>query len=257
VMAGPLLHFLYPGRFLERDIREADWAVLGTTAGPRILALIEAPEDAASLVEVGAALAASREHSQLILCHLAAQEHDTQFQALADRASSRGAPAVVQSRFSQDIAAKLPGYVAAGKPDTVVLGPGGISHETLVADGANQLVTVLRSLPDAPAAVAVLWTPGENGAAAVQVATQLAVARGLNLVISPASGPDADRAAELARDDFAASAGPPPAGAIIVAAAADSSGDAHLTVLAGNREAAATWASEVKALDGGGLIGQR
>jgi len=257
VMAGPLLHYLYPGRFLERDIWEADWAVLGTTAGDRILVLIEAPEAADSLVEVGAALAASREHSQLVLCQLIAQGHNTrlevgtglggellgmtrstgqlQLQALADRVSSRGVPTVVLPRFSQDIAAKLPGYVAAGKPDTIVLGPDGISRETLAADGAAQLVTVLRSLPDGPGAVAALWAQGKSGAAAVQVARQLAVARGLALVISPAGGQCADRAAELASDGIAASDGPPPAGAIIVAAAG-SGGDAHLTVLAGARE---------------------
>jgi hypothetical protein len=257
VMAGPLLHYLYPGRFLERDIWEADWAVLGTTAGDRILVLIEAPEAADSLVEVGAALAASREHSQLVLCQLTAQGHNTrlevgtglggellgmtrstgqlQLQALADRVSSRGVPTVVLPRFSQDIAAKLPGYVAAGKPDTIVLGPDGISRETLAADGAAQLVTVLRSLPDGPGAVAALWAQGKSGAAAVQVARQLAVARGLALVISPAGGQCADRAAELASDGIAASDGPPPAGAIIVAAAG-SGGDAHLTVLAGARE---------------------
>jgi hypothetical protein len=125
--------------------------------------------------------------------------------------------------------------VAAGKPDTIVLGPDGISRETLAADGAAQLVTVLRSLPDGPGAVAALWAQGKSGAAAVQVARQLAVARGLALVISPAGGQCADRAAELASDGIAASDGPPPAGAIIVAAAG-SGGDAHLTVLAGARE---------------------
>jgi Kef-type K+ transport system membrane component KefB len=275
MMAGPLLHFFYPGRFLERDIREADRAALGAAAGHRILVLIQAPEAAAPLVEVGAALAASREHSQLILCHLVAQEHDTglevgtglggellgmtgdteKLQALADRASSRGVPADVLCRLSRDIAAELPGYVAAAEPDTIVLGPGATSRETLAADGAVQLVTVLRSLPDAPAAIAVLWTQGESGAAAVQVATQLAVANGLNLVISPAGGRRADRAAELARDGIAASDGPPPAGAIVVAAAADSSDDAHLTVQAGTREDSSDLDQWVKGRSR--LIGQR
>jgi hypothetical protein len=83
-----------------------------------------------------------REHSQLILCHLLARERDTRLevatglggelrettrttgslQALADRASARGVSAVVRSRFSQDIAVELPGYVAAAEPDTIVLG---------------------------------------------------------------------------------------------------------------------------------------
>ena len=277
VMAGPLLHFLYPGRFLVRDIAEADLAALGTAAGHRILVLIEAPEPAAPLVEVGAALAASREHSQLILSHLVADQHDTrlevgtglggellgmarstgELQALADRAAARGVPEVVQSRLTQEIAAELPGYLAAAAPDTIVLGPGGTSRETLAAQGAVQLVTVLRSLPEAPAAVAVLWTPGESGAAAVQVAAQLAVADRLKLVISPAGGRPADLAAELTRDGIAASDGPPPARAIVVAAAADSSGDPHLTVLAGSREDCGDLDQWVKNLDRRRLIGQR
>jgi Kef-type K+ transport system membrane component KefB len=277
VMAGPLLHFLYPGRFLVRDIAEADLAALGTAAGHRILVLIEAPEPAAPLVEVGAALAASREHSQLILSHLVADQHYTrlevgtglggellgmarstgELQALADRAAARGVPEVVPSRLTQEIAAELPGYLAAAAPDTIVLGPGGTSRETLAAEGAVQLVTVLRSLPEAPAAVAVLWTPGESGAAAVQVAAQLAVADRLKLVISPAGGRPADLAAELTRDGIAASDGPPPARAIVVAAAADSSGDAHLTVLAGSREDCGDLDQWVKDLDRRRLIGQR
>ncbi len=277
MMAGPLLHFIYPGRFVARDIAEADRAALGTAAEHRILVLIEAPETAAPLVDVGAALAASRENSQLILSHLVAHQPDTRLevgtglggellgmtrstgklQALKDRASARGVQADVRSRFSQDIAAELPGYVADAKPDTIVLGPGVTSPEPLTADGAVQLVTVLRSLPEAPGAVAVLWTRGKSGAAAVRVAAQLAVADRLKLVISPAGGRRASLAAGLTRDGIAASDGPPPAGAIVVVAAADSSGDAHLAVLAGTREDSSDLDQWVQDLDMSRLIGQR
>ena len=163
----------------------------------------------------------------------------------------------MRSRFSQDIAVELPGYVAAAEPDTIVLGPGRTSRETLAAGGAVQLVTVLRSPPEAPSAVAVLWTRGEGGAAAVQVATQLAVADRLKLVISPAGGRRASLAAGLTRDGIAASDGPPPSGAIVVAASADSSGDAHLTVRAGTREASDDLDQWVQDLDRSRLIGQR
>ena len=78
----------------------------------------------------------------------------------------------------------------------------------------------------------------------------------LRLVISPAGGPRADLAAELTRDGIAASDGPPPAGAIVVAAAG-TSGDAHLTVLAGTREDCSDLDQWVKDLDRSGLIGQR
>jgi Kef-type K+ transport system membrane component KefB len=275
-MAGPLLHLIYPERFVLGDTAEADRAALGTAAGHRILVLIETPETAAPLIDVGAALAASREHSQLILSHLVAHQHDTrleigtglggellettsakeELQALADRASARGVAAVVQSRFSQDIAAELPGYVAAAKPDTIVLGPGGTPREALAADGTVQLVTVLRNLPEAPGAVAVRWTRGQGGAAALQVAAQLAVADRLKLVISPGGGRRAGLAAELTRDGIAASDGPPPAGAIVVAAAADSD-DAHLAVLAGTREDGSDLDQWVRDLDKSRLIERR
>jgi Kef-type K+ transport system membrane component KefB len=275
-MTGPLLRLIYPDRFVLRDIAEADRAALGTAAGHRILALIQAPETAAPLVEVGAALAASREHSELILSHLVAHRHDARLEvgsgmgselleitgamgklhALADQASVGGVSAVVQSRFSEDTAAELPGYVAAAEPDTIVLGPGGPSRETLAAGGAVQLVTVLRSLPAAPGAVAVAWARGEHGAAAVQVAAQLAVAGRLKLVISPGGGRRAGLAAELTRDGIAASDGPPPAGAILVAAAAGSSDDTHLAVLAGTREGSDDLDQWVQDLDRSRLIEQ-
>ena len=276
-MTGPLLRLLYPDRFVLRDIAEADRAALGTAAGHRILVLIQAPETAAPLLEVGEALASSREHSEVILSHLVAHRHDTRLevgsglggelleitgtmgklQALANWASARGVSAAVQSRFSEDIDAELPGYVAAAQPDAIVLGPGGPSRETLAAGGTVQLVTVLRSPPEAPSAVAVLWTRGEHGAAAVQVAAQLAVADRLSLVISPGGGRRAGLAAELTKDGIAASDGPPPAGAILVAAAADSSDDTHLAVLAGTREGSDDLDQWVQDLDRSRLIEQR
>jgi len=275
MMAGPLLRLIYPDRFVARDIAQADRAALGTAVEHRILVLIETPESAAPLADIGAALAASREHSQLILCHLVAREHDTRsdvatglggelretsraagnLQALADRASARGVSAVLRSRFSQDITAELPGYVAAAEPDTIVLGPGSAFRETLAAGGAVQLVTVARSLPEAPTAVAALWTRGEGGAAAVLVAAQLAVGDRRKLVISPAGGRRAGLAAGLTREGIAASDGPPPSGAIVVAA--DGSADAHLVVRAGTREASDDLDQRVQDLDRSRLIGQR
>jgi Kef-type K+ transport system membrane component KefB len=277
MMAGPLLNLIYPDRFVVRDTAEADRAALGTAAQHRILVLIEAPETAAPLVDVGAALAASREHSHLTLCHLAARQHDTRlrdatglggelrettrttadFEALAGRASARGVSAAVWPRSSQDIAAELPACAAAAEPDTIVLGPGTTLGGTLAADGAVQLVTVLRRLPEAPTAVAAVWTQSEDGAAAVVVAAQLAVADRLKLVISPAGGRSADIAAGLTRACITASDGSPPSGAIVVAAASGSSGDAHLSVRAGTRQASDDVDQWVRDLDRSSLIGQR
>jgi Kef-type K+ transport system membrane component KefB len=277
-MAGPVLQLIYPDRYVQQDIAEADSVTPGSDVRHRILVLIEAAETAAPLVEVGAALAASREHSELILSHLVANQHGTQLdagtglggeplemsrsreklQALADRASARGVRAITRSRFSEDIGTELPGYVAAARPDTIVLGLGATSRETLDAGGTVQLVTVLRGLPEAPGAVAALWTPGEAGEAAVRVAAQLAVAGGLALVISPGGGRSAGLAAELTEDGIAAIDGPAPAGSIVVAAAGDGGHDAHLAVLAGSREAGDDphqWARDLAATGSSGSAG--
>src|SRR5262249_18525470 len=143
-MTGPLLRLIYPERFVLRDIAEADRAALGTVAGHRILVLIQAPETAAPLVEVGAALAASREHSELILSHLVAHRHDARLEvgsgmggelleitgtmgklhALADRASVRGVSAGGQCRVSGGTAAHRPRQVAPREACRRRPGPG-------------------------------------------------------------------------------------------------------------------------------------
>ena len=69
-MAGPLLKVIYPNRIMERDIAEADRAALGEAAAHRIVVLIDDPETAGPLIDVGSRLAASRPNSQLVLSHL-------------------------------------------------------------------------------------------------------------------------------------------------------------------------------------------
>ncbi len=127
---------------MERDIAEADRAALGEAAAHRIVVLIDEPETAGPLIEVGSRLAASRPHSQLVLSHLVPHKPAgrlevgaglggellqmtqtmNKLQGLAAQAGD--VPAMVQSRFSDDVRAELPGYVAAAEPGTVVLRPG-------------------------------------------------------------------------------------------------------------------------------------
>ena len=267
-MAGPLLKVIYPDQLMQRDLAEADRASLGESPPHRILVLIDQPETAAPLVDVGASLAASRPHSELVLSHLLAhrtrslevgsglggellQMTDSmgELQELKARAERRGVAAVVQARFSEDVAGELPGYVAAAAPDTIVLGPYAGAREVLGADGTTQLVTILRELPEAPDTVMARWAAGVNGAAAVQVAAQLAVANRLDLVLGPGGRRRASVAAGLARRGIAASDGPPPAGALVVAAA-DGGGDEHLAVLAGSKECSDDLDRWVQDLDG-------
>ena len=266
-MTGPLVKLFYPDRLMRRDVAEADRVRLGGVAEHRILVLIGEPAAAGPLVNLATGLAASREHSQLILSHLVAHaggrlevgaglgseliqmtQAMTELQSLAERAAERGVQAVVQSRFSEDVPHELPGFVAAAEPDTVVLQLDGADGAPLGAAGATQLVTVQRGPPTAPSAIAVAWARGADSAAALQVATLLAVANQLSLVLTPGGGRAATVAAGLARRGLAACAGPPPPGALLVAAAGSGS-DAHLTVVAGNKEGSDDLDQWVQTLD--------
>jgi Kef-type K+ transport system membrane component KefB len=264
-MSGPLLKAIYPDRVMQRDLAAADRAQLAGGPAHRILVLIDRPESAEPLVDIGADLAATRPGSELALAHLVSLRADKrlevgsglggellqmtlvmgQLHALAERAAARGASATVLSRFSDDVAGELPAYVTAAVPDTIVLGSGHDAHEdqayaAIRADGRTRLVTASGPVPDAPSAVAVSSGHGGDAAAALNVATQLAAARHLPLVLA---GTDGRRSrsdvAELTHRGIQASSGSPPEGALLVAgedgAAAVAAG-VHLTVRAGSSE---------------------
>ena len=178
-------------------------------------------------------------------------------------ADAGGGHAMVQSRFSDDVSAELPGYVAAADPGTVVLRPGSGPVEALGANGATQLVYVLRPLPAAPAAAVVRWARGADGEAAVQVAAQLSVASGLDLVVTPSGRQATSVAADLRKRGLPARSGTEPAGGIVVApvsgleqadgheppAAGGHDSDVHLAVVAGTNEASDDMDQWVQALD--------
>jgi Kef-type K+ transport system membrane component KefB len=276
-MAGPLLKAIYPNRIMERDIAEADRAALGEAAAHRVLVLIEDPATAGPLIDVGARLAASRPNSELVLSHLVPHrpagrlevgaglggellqmtQTMAELNTLAAEAGPDGVAATVQSRFSDDVRAELPGFVAAAEPDTIVLRPGSATGEALSRNGAAQLVYMMRPLPPVATAAVARWARGGDGDAAVQVAAQLSVSGGLDLVLTPAGRSQASLAAELNRRGLAATAGSPADGAIVVAPAGQDGeqparvrgdDDVHLAVVAGTLEASDDMDQWVQAL---------
>ncbi len=279
-MAGPLLKLIYPNRIMERDIAEADRAALGESAAHRIVVLIDDPETAGPLIDVGSRLAASRPHSQLVLSHLVPHKPAgrlemgaglggelmqmtqtmNKLQGLAAQAGD--VPAMVQSRFSDNVRSELAGYVAAAGPGTVVLRPDSGQPEALGADRATQLVYVLRPLPPQPVAAVARLARGADGDAAVQVAAQLSVAGGLDLVLAPSGRAASSVASSLRKRGLRVRAGAEPAGGILVAAAAGRDGDSHepvtadgpdgevhLAIVAGTNEASDDMDHWVQALD--------
>jgi Kef-type K+ transport system membrane component KefB len=255
-MSGPLLRVIYPDRVMEHDIAAADRAQLAGGPAHRILVLVDRPEAAGPLVDVGAELAARRSGSELVLAHLVSLhgEHRLevgtglggelvqmtvvmgQLRALADRAGAHGAHALVLSRFSDDVPGELPGYLAAAEPDTVILGSDADTHGDLRIEDTTRLITEHTPSPQHPSAIAVYIGHGQNSAAAVDVAAQLAAARRLELVLIGTDGRRTrSAAAELSRKGLSVSTGPPPDGALIVAGEDDAAAlaaGAHLTVRA-------------------------
>src|SRR5579859_5171851 len=261
-MSGPLLKAIYPDRVMQRDLAAADRAQLAGGPAYRILVLIDRLETAGPLVDIGADLAATRPGSDLALAHLVSLRADKrlevgsglggallqltlimgQLHALTERAAARGAPALVLSRFSDDVPGELAAYVAAANPDTIVLDTHhdmgeDQAYAAIRADGRTRLVTAFGPVPDAPSAVAVYSGHGGDAAAALNVATQLAAARHLPLVLAGADGRRGRSGlAELTHRGIKASSGPPPEGALIVAGEDGAAAGPHLTVRAGSSE---------------------
>jgi Kef-type K+ transport system membrane component KefB len=264
-MSGPLLKVIYPDRVMQRDLAAADRVQLASGPAYRILVLIDHPETAGPLVDIGADLAATRPGSELALVYLVSLRTEQrlevgaglggellqmtlvmgQLHGLTERAAARGAPAAVFSRFSDDVAGELSAYVAAAEPDTIVLDAGHDSYEdrayaAIREDGRTRLVSASGPVPDAPSAVAVYSGHGADAAAALNVATQLATARHLTLVLAGGDGRRSRAGlAGLTHRGIQARSGPPPEGALIVVGddgAAAVATDVHLTVRAGSSE---------------------
>lgn len=275
-MAGPLLRYIYPNRIMERDITEADRSALGRAGAHRVVVLVDDPQTAVPLVDVAARLASTKTNTDVVLVHLVAHSQTERLdlgsglggellamtqtmdvlQQLAARAEQRGVTTVVQSRFSDDVAAELPAYIAATDPDTIVLHKNAAPVSELTQDGKAQLVIVLQPLPQAPSAATAQLTRGADADAAVQVAAHFAAADGLPLVITPQGRASSARISDLARRGVQATAGDAPPGSLLVVP-----GDLVLTAsvaatasLETGNAAGSNWAKDGTAADGGALL---
>ena len=171
---------------------------------------------------------------------------------LEARAQARGVTTIVQSRFSDNVAAELPGYVGAADPDKIVMYRDAAPISELSNEGRVQIVVVVNPLPEAPTAVVAHWIRGADSDAALQVAGELAVAGHLDLVLTPEGRPTTSRASDLTKRGLAATVGNTPAGSIVVGPA-----DALLAVPVGAvaQAAAADGSDPVVDLNGAAPIG--
>jgi Kef-type K+ transport system membrane component KefB len=246
VMAGPLLTLIYPRRQIERDVEEAEKAALGVADAYRVLVVVDDHTDRA-VVDLGADLAMARRPAELVLSHLVPYQTPGRLEvgsglsgdliemtrvmgeldALAAPIRARGLAVPVLARLSTDPVLELPAQVRATEPDLILL-PAGHPAEAALREG-GRLVTV--TAPPAAFAVVTVRTNGADGA--LQLAAQIAAARGIELVVDP-GGRSARRVTgtveELTRHGLAARISDGPAAGLVVAAAGRAGAGAHLVV---------------------------
>jgi Kef-type K+ transport system membrane component KefB len=224
-MTGPLLKVIYPQRLIERDIADAERAALSSDVAYRVLVVVNSLEDT-ELVDTAIDLAASRAPAEVLLARLVPQKSTDRLElgsglglellvmtrtladlhALAARSTGRDVRTPVHAKFSEhDLPTDLTRMIIEIEPDLVVL-----DAETELAphDLMPRIVRQRAAPPAGATDVAVVSGGGAAAtAAALQVATQLAVGRGLPLVVAGDPGRRGRVVSDLARHKIDASAG--------------------------------------------------
>jgi Kef-type K+ transport system membrane component KefB len=261
-MAGPILNVIYPARYVRRDIAEANRAVLGEAAVYRVLAATRSSaanggpgEGGAAVLAVGAALAAGREHAEVVISAmlpyatprlevgggiaeemLGLTEEMSRLEVARGAMEERGITAKPTARLAANPAAELADL--ASSASALVL-PAAYPDYQAVTEAAAVPVTVTVT-DDAPAqwsAVAIRAGAGVHASAAAEVAGQLAAGAHSGIVVDPAglSGRGLDRFVGLLREAGLTTeiTGQVPDGALIISRQDGPQEGAHLIVRAG------------------------
>ncbi|PZS28372.1 MAG: cation/H(+) antiporter [Pseudonocardiales bacterium] len=267
-MTGPLLRVIYPPRLVERDILDAERAALSAANAYRVLVVIDPADtaDEAALVDVALDLAGARHPAEVVLSRLVPQRPAARLElgsglgsdllvmtrtmselhALAARGAARGIEVKSYSQFSEDLPGDLTRHVLTAEPDLVVLSP---TTEFTPHDLFPRTVVYQAAGPAVPAVVAVYHRAGADGGAAIQVAAQIAVTKGLPLVLAGGQGRrDRGALSVLVKHGIDVQVGEVPAAALVVGSAVDA--DAHIVVHARRDDAVDSiddWAGLVSA----------
>jgi Kef-type K+ transport system membrane component KefB len=273
-MAGPVLNVIYPARFVRRDIAEANRAALGEPAVFRVLAATVSPAGGASargaragsdgaapggddaVLAVGAAMAAAREHAEVVIGAvlpyrasrlevgggiaeemLELTEEMSRLEAARAVLERRGVKAKPTARLAADPAAELADL--ASSASALVISAGHPDYQEISASTAVPVeVTVTADAPEQWSAIAVRAGTGTAAsAAAAEVAGMLAAGSRTALIVDPAgqSGRGLDRFIGLLRDAGLSTeiSGQVPDGALVVSRGDGPAEGAHVIVRAG------------------------
>lgn len=256
-IAGPVLNVIYPARFVQRDIAEANREALGEPAAYQVLVATGGQESDAAVLAVGTALAAGHEHAQLVVSALLPYpasrlevgsglagellqmtEEMTRLEEAARVPQERGVAVSVLARFSTDPAAELAGLAASAS--VLVISEAHPDYAALsAADDVRIVVTVASDPPPGWPAVVVQAGTGEDATAAAEVASLLAAGERVVIVVDPAEL--TGRALERFTSQLAIPGAPPeisahgPDDALVVARHGARRPGAHLVVRVGPR----------------------
>jgi hypothetical protein len=290
-MAGPVLNVIYPQRFVRRDIAEASKAALGTAAVYRILAAtghrasggssaasghratsgqgpLAEPRTAPpggpasalgdaddAVVAVGGALAAGREHAEVVISALVPYQRPrlevgggiaedmleltaemTRVESASQALASRGVVVKPTVRPAIDPVAELTGI--AESASLLVISAEHPDYQAVIdATEVPVAVTVASAAPARWDSVAVRAGSGDDASAAAEVAAMLAAGTHAPVVVDPAglTGRGLDRFVAGLRDAGLSTeiSGQVPDGALIVTRQDGPLAGTHLIVRAG------------------------
>ncbi len=196
IMTGPLLRMVYPDRWVERDVAEAERQALGIPNAYRVLVAVD---DAATagplLVDLAAQLVAGEQPAEVVLTTVrrygaARLEVGSGLRSellemaatamaldeLSTRVRASGVPCTVLTRFGEDVAVELTSQATAVDADVLVVGGHGAVTLDLLGRAICQVV-VATGLSHSDGPVTVTYASGANGDAAVETGVRLALAR--------------------------------------------------------------------------------
>ena len=272
-MAGPVLNVIYPARFVRRDIAEANRAALGEPAVYRVVAATVSPGTRASapgapagagaassaaadaVLAVGAALAAAREHAEVVIVAvlpyrtprlevgggiaeemLELTEEMSRLEAARGVLERRGITAKPTARLAADPAAEVADL--ASSANVLVISADHPHYQTITAATAVPVeVTVAADAPEQWSGVAVRAGTGTDAGATAEVAGLLAAGSRTGVIVDPAgqSGRGLERFVGLLREAGLSTeiSGQLPDGALIVTRGDGPVAGAHVIVRAG------------------------
>jgi len=186
-MAGPMLKLVYPDRWLQRDIAEAE-RKRTSTATDRIAVVVDEPDDALPAVQLAAAYAGGRETGSVTLMRFTPAgaglgdlvDHLGEMDALRATAARAGVGVQVISRAAVDPGAAIVTELDRVAPAAVVL-PSALRDLAPAIRRSGADVLVAGGLPVDSAGVQVEGGSGGDEQAALEIGARLALFHGVPL----------------------------------------------------------------------------